>query len=447
MPSPFAQNIAAPHSSDAERTVLGALFLDSDAIYQITDKLTRSDFFDPVHGEIYAAIQKLAECGSGVDFVTVTASLAESTRFRNAGGSAYLAEITAEVPTASHIEHYVKIVADHSQNRRLMALGEKLKVIGSDAEMSAEDALEAAERGFLELSGSHSGSDPIPIGELRHERFQRYSALYEADDTADLRGIPSGFQAIDRKLTGFAPGQLIILAARPSMGKTALALDFAKYAACEKEKSVAVFSLEMSAEEIFDRLVAKDLNIPAWQLEQGKFDEATLSRMGDVMDRIGTYPITIDDRANTVFEISSRARRQKMRFGLDLVIIDYLQLVSVEELWARENQTQRMSHISRRLKQLARELDLPVIALSQLNRDVEKRAGNRPMLSDLRDSGSIEQDADRILMLYREDYYDEDSDRPGLTDVYIRKNRQGPTGSVELLFENETMRFVTPHDP
>lgn len=444
MPTECIQNVLAPHSSVAERTVLGALLMDSDAIYQIADKLSPDDFFDPVHSEIYHVMQKLTKQGTGVDFVTVIASLGESLRFRNVGGSAFLAEITAEVPTASHIDHYVKIVVDHSQKRRLLAFGEKLKSLGSDCELTAEDALESAERGLLDLSSSYTGADPVPIGELRYERFQRYSALYEADEAEDLQGIPSGFPAIDRKLTGFAPGQLVILAARPGMGKTALALDFAKYAACEKGKSVVVFSLEMSAEEVFDRMVAKELNVPAWQLGQGKFDEATMGRMGNAMDRIGAYPIAIDDSSSTVFEISSRARRHKMRFGLDLVIVDYLQLVSVDERWARENQTQRMSYISRSLKQLARELDVPVIALSQLNREVEKRAGNRPMLSDLRDSGSIEQDADRILMLYREEYYDEDCDRPGLTDVYIRKNRQGPTGSVELFFESETMSFETP---
>lgn len=433
--------IALPHSTEAERTVLGACVQDPEAIFRIADRIGPEDFFDPVHGEIYRAILQLSQKGTPVDFLTVNDALASSDAVQRAGGSALVAQLTAEVPTASHIEHYAAIVVDKAKHRKLVSLASTVRKLGYDSDTPADEACRKAEQAFLELQSDRGTAETAKLSELRSERFDHYAKLFEADDSAAIFGIRSGIPSIDAKLTGFAPGQLVVIAARPGMGKSALALDIAAHAAAQQQKTALFFSLEMAVEEIFDRLFSRGLQVPAWKLERGSITEEEFSRFGSVMDQLGDYPLYLDDSASSVFDIGSRARRHKMRFGLDLLVVDYLQLIAVEERWARENQTQRMSFISRELKKLARELKIPVIALSQLNREVEKRPGNRPMLSDLRDSGSIEQDADRILMLYRDDYYNEDSDRPGLTDVFIRKNRQGPTGLVEVKFDAELMTF------
>ena len=273
-------------------------------------------------------------------------------------------------------------------------------------------------------------------------RYEKFAEMHTSDDVDAFKGVPTGFSSIDMKLSGLQPSDLIIIAARPSMGKTSLALNIAQNAAIKSRKSVGIFSLEMSKEQLVDRLFASMLGVDSWKLQRGKLDDSDFQNMGPIMDDLNKANIFIDDSVSSSLpELRAKARRLQMEHGLDMLIIDYLQLMSTGAPNSAANRVQEISEISRSLKQIGRELHIPIIALSQLSRAVESRPGNIPQLSDLRDSGSIEQDADIVLMMYREDYYEEDSDRPGVTDIYIRKHRNGPIGRIELLFKKEQMRF------
>ena len=282
----------------------------------------------------------------------------------------------------------------------------------------------------------------IHIREILDARYERFAEMHESDDDSMVKGIPTGFQLLDAKLSGLQPSDLIIIAGRPSMGKTSLALNIAQNAAVRQHKNVGIFSLEMSKEQLVDRLFASLLGVDSWKLQRGKLDDSDFQNMGPIMDELSKANIFIDDSvASSLPELRAKARRLQMEHGLDLLIIDYMQLMSTGNANYAGNRVQEISEISRSLKQIGRELHVPVLALSQLSRAVESRPGNIPQLSDLRESGSIEQDADIVMMMYREDYYEEDTDRPGLTDIYIRKHRNGPTGRIELMFKKEQMRF------
>ena len=434
----------APHSTEAERTVVGALLYDPEAIYKIDGRLRPVDFYDPVCRDIYRAVQQLSEKGTVIDFVTVTNKLRENDAIQQIGGSAFLAELIADVPTASHIAQYAEIVVEKSRRRQLGYIGRKIADLAQEDTKPADELTEMAEQEFLKLSRQASQEEPSLLADMRAERYDHYVTLCEADSATEHNGVRTGYAELDDLLTGLAPGQLIVLAGRPGMGKTSLALDIARNVAVEQGKVVSVFSLEMSNEELFDRLFAKSLGVESWKLSKGLLSDEQFAQMGPVLDRFKDYPLYIDDDPNSALvNLRSKARRQQMRHGLDLLIIDYLQLIEVTDRSAGENQTQRITHISKSLKRLARELHIPVIALSQLSRECDRRPDKRPQLSDLRDSGSIEQDGDRILMLYRESEYDEDCDNPDCTDVYIRKNRHGPTGHVELRFDKGKMSFVS----
>ena len=364
------------------------------------------------------------------------------------GGSAFLAELISNVPTSSHITKYAEIVLEKSRRRQLAEVGRKLTTFAQEDDQSADDLTEFAEQEIVELSQHAGKHDPSALGDLRMERYDHYANVYEADDPTPFCGLPTRFTDVDKKLGGLAPGQLIILAGRPAMGKTAFALDVATNVACEQNQSVLICSLEMTKEELFGRILSKRLGVESWRLERGSIDSADFGRMGPVLDDFANYPLYIDDDPDTsITNIRSKARCQKMRHGLDLLIVDYLQLMDVPGKIAGENQTQRITYLSRSLKQLARDLRIPVIALSQLSRACEQRTDKRPVLSDLRDSGSIEQDADKILMLYRESEYEEDCENPDHTSVLIRKNRHGPTGEVVLRFDRGTMSFVSLNTP
>ncbi|MBI2117470.1 replicative DNA helicase, partial [Candidatus Peregrinibacteria bacterium] len=282
----------------------------------------------------------------------------------------------------------------------------------------------------------------VHIRDILDARYERFAELHEADDPDAVKGTTTGFHSLDNKLSGFQPSDLIVLAARPSMGKTSLALNIAQNAAIRFQKTVGIFSLEMSKEQLVDRLFASMLGVDSWKLQRGKLDDTDFQNMGPIMDELNKANIFIDDSvASSLTELRTKARRLQMEHGLDLLVVDYIQLMTTGNVSYAGNRVQEISEISRCLKQLARELRIPVLALSQLSRAVESRPGNIPQLSDLRESGAIEQDADVVLMMYREDYYDEESGRPGMTDIYIRKHRNGPTGRVELLFKKEQMRF------
>lgn len=433
-----------PHSSAAERTLLGALLIDADTMIDVRPLLKPEDFHDPVHSTIYAAMVSLYDDRKPVDFVTLSNILSTDEAITRIGGSAFLATLASEVPTASHAATYAEIVREKSLKRQLIALGNRLSAIAGEDKRTSSELLETAEQQFLQLTRKSIDRSPVSLADMRSERFDRYTELYESDDPSAHYGTSTGFRDLDNLLTAMAPGHLIVLAGRPSMGKTAFALDIARNVGLDQGKSVAIFSLEMTKEEIFDRIFGSLTGIQPWKLTKGLLSEDQFMQMGPSFDRLDGRNIFVDDDSDrTLVNLRSKARRLQMQRKLDLVVIDYLQLIQVTDRAATENQTQKMSHISQSIKQLARELECPVLALSQLNRECERRPDKRPQLSDLRDSGSIEQDADRVLMLYRDGYYNEDVENPDITDVYVRKNRHGPVGSVELRFDMKTMSFAS----
>lgn len=433
-----------PHSVEAERSLLGALVMDADVLIDVRPVLKPEDFYDPVHRAIYSAIVGLYDDRKPIDFITLSDNLRNNQDVERIGGSTFLATLANEVPTASHAAGYAEIVREKSLRRQLAALGIRLATIAAEDKQAAAEILETAEQQFLHLTSKSIERRPVSLADMRSERFDRYTELYESDDPSEHYGTRTGFRDLDNLLTAMAPGHLIVLAGRPSMGKTAFALDIARNVGLEQGKAVGIFSLEMTKEEIFDRIFGSLTGIQPWKLTKGLLSEDQFMQMGPSFDRLDGRNIFVDDDPDrTLVSLRSKARRLQMQHKLDLVVIDYLQLIQVTDRSASENQTQKMTHISESLKQLARELECPVLALSQLNRECERRPDKRPQLSDLRDSGSIEQDADRVLMLYRESYYNEDVENPDVTDLYVRKNRHGPVGNVELRFNMQTMSFAS----
>lgn len=430
-----------PHSTEAERTVIGALLLDPEAIIKISDFLKTEDFYDPIYRDIYGAIMSLYNNHEPVDFVTVTSKLSDNKKLQEIGGSAFLAQLTSEVPTSSHIYQYGQIVKTKAVHRRIIKAGQKIAGLGFTEDKPVTELLDEVEKTVFDISNTFLKDKFVHIKQILEERYERFAEMHESDDD-QTKGVSTGFTGLDAKLSGFQPSDLVILAARPSMGKTALALNIAQHAAIREGKSVGIFSLEMSKEQLVDRLFASMLGVDSWKLQKGKLEDTDFQNMGPIMDELNKANIFIDDSvASSIPELRAKARRLQMEHGLDMLVIDYLQLMSTGNASYAGNRVQEISEISRALKQIGREMHIPVLALSQLSRAVESRPGNIPQLSDLRDSGSIEQDADVVMMMYREDYYEEDSDRPGLTDIYIRKHRNGPIGRVELMFKKDHLRF------
>ncbi len=431
-----------PHSTDAEKTVLGALLLDPDAIMKVSDLLIPEDFYDPTYRMIFQGIMELYQQHEPIDFVTVSTKLSDNKKIQDVGGSAFLAELASAVPTSSHIYQYAQIVKTKAVHRRIIEAGQKITGFGYETEKPIAELLDAVEKTVFNVTNMFLKEKFMHIREVLDARYEKFAEMHESPDDNTVKGVPTGFHALDQKLSGLQPSDLVIVAARPSMGKTSLALNIAQNAAIRFGKTIGIFSLEMSKEQLVDRLFASMLGVDSWKLQRGKLDDSDFQNMGPIMDELNKANIFIDDSvASSMPELRAKARRLQMEHGLDLLIIDYLQLMSTGNAHYAGNRVQEISEISRSLKQIGRELHVPILALSQLSRAVESRPGNIPQLSDLRDSGSIEQDADIVLMMYREDYYEEDSDRPGLTDLYIRKHRNGPTGRVELLFKREQMRF------
>jgi replicative DNA helicase len=320
--------------------------------------------------------------------------------------------------------------------------GQAIAALGYNEEAPIEELLEQAEKQVFTITQTFLKDNFVHIKDILNMRYEKFAEIHEAREEEKMKGVPTGFQTLDARLSGLQPSDLIIVAARPGMGKTSLALNIAQNASIKFGKVVGIFSLEMSKEQLVDRLFASMLGVDSWKLQKGKLDDSDFQRMGPIMDELNKARIFIDDTvSSSIHELRAKARRLQMEHGLDLLIVDYLQLMSTGSKAYAGNRVQEISEISRSLKALGRELHVPVIAASQLSRAVENRPGNIPQLSDLRESGSIEQDADVVLMMYREDMYEEDSDRPGITDVYIRKHRNGPTGRVELMFKKEQMRF------
>lgn len=431
-----------PQALDAERSVLGSILIDPEVMIKVSDFLKQDDFYSDAHGKIYAAMFELHEQHKPIDLITLSDKLEEKKLLDAIGGVAEIGSLTTEVPSASHIFEYAQIVHKKAVLRKMIRAGDNVMGLGYEEEKRIEELLESAEKHIFDISQTFLKDRFVSIKEILGTRFEEFAKLHEADDSDLMRGIPTHFSDLDRILGGFQPSDLIILAARPSMGKTALSLTFALNAALQSKKTIGVFSLEMSKEQLVDRMFASRLAVDSWKLQKGKLSDEDFQRMGPVMDELSNASIFIDDSVGaSISELRAKARRLQMEHGLDMIVIDYLQLMTSGNPSLSGNRVQEISEISRSLKALARELHVPIISLSQLSRGVEARNDKRPVLSDLRDSGAIEQDADVVMMLYRDDYYNEDSDFPGITEIWVRKHRNGPIGHVDLRFDRTQMRF------
>jgi len=431
-----------PQALDAERSLLGSILIDPESMIKVSDLLTPADFYADVNGQIFGAMLELHTKHKPIDLITLSDVLEEKKILEEMGGVSTLGELATEVPSASHIFEYGQIIKKKAVLRRMIRAGDRVMGFGYQEEKEVEELLENAEKEIFSISQTFLKEKFISIKEILNLRFEKFAELHESDDKEAVRGIKSHFASVDNILGGFQPSDLIVLAARPSMGKTALALTFALNAAIHDKKTIGIFSLEMSKEQLVDRMFASRLAVDSWKLQKGRLSDEDFQRMGPVMDELAAAPVFIDDSiSSSIPELRAKARRLQMEHGLDMIIIDYLQLMSTGNASFSVNRVQEISEISRSLKALARELHVPIIALSQLSRSVEARNEKRPILSDLRDSGAIEQDADVVIMLYRDDYYHEDSDFPGITEIWVRKHRNGPIGHVDLRFDKTQMRF------
>jgi replicative DNA helicase len=439
---PPAATGSTPQNAEAEASLLGALLIDSDAIVKIADVLSAPDFYDKRHQRIYEAIIQLYESHAAVDVLTLADKLKNNGYLDSIGGPAYLTELTNFVPTAAHVEQYADIVAQKAMRRRLIAASKEMVDLGYGESKQLRALIEEAEVKLFDVSQQHVKQDIVSLETVLAESFDRLDDLHK--DKAKVRGVPTGFKDIDGTLAGLQPSDLVILAARPSMGKTALALNIAHNVAVKAGQPVLIFSLEMSKEQLVDRLLSIESGVDAWALRTGNLTDTDFEKIGHAMGTLSEAQIYIDDSpAITVSDLRTKARREAHKHPLGLIIVDYLQLMSGGSRFGGDysNRVQEISEISRSLKGVARELHVPVLALSQLSRSVESRSPQIPQLADLRESGSIEQDADVVAFIYREEYYSPETDRKGLADIFIKKHRNGPTGNVELRFENERQRF------
>ncbi len=433
-----------PQSKEAEQSVLGSILIDKDAIIKIADLLKSEDFYYDTHKMIYEVVGDLYNRHDPIDLLTVANLLEERKQIDTVGGPAYLAELTSAVPTSTHVFKYAQIVKNKSTLRKMIKAGNSIAACGYNEDDNIETLLETAEKEVFSISQTFLKDRFIHVKEILDKRYEEFAMLHHADESEKVKGIATGFTSLDKVLSGMQPSDLIILAARPSMGKTALALSIAQKVCIERKKTVGIFSLEMSKEQLVDRLFCSILGVDSWKLQHGKLNDKDFQNMGEVMDKLNQAPLYIDDSVGmSIVQLKAKARRLQMEHGLDMVIVDYLQLMSTGTPAYQHNRVQEISEISRSLKSLGRELHIPIIALSQLSRAVELRNPKIPQLSDLRESGAIEQDADVVMMLYRKDYYEENlsEDEMGITEVFIRKHRNGPIGKADLRFDKTQMRF------
>jgi replicative DNA helicase len=424
-----------PQDQEAEQAVLGAMLIDPEAVPRAIELLRPEDFYRPAHRIVFQTMVDLFDRASPVDVVTTVAELRRTGKLEAVGGATYLAELQEAVPTSANVAYHARIVADRALMRALIEAGTDIARRGYEAEEEPATLLDQAEERIFRLSQRRAGA-AHPLKRVLQDAFQRLEERYR---NPDVLGVPSGFRDLDQLTSGFQPSDLTVIAARPSMGKTMFCLNVARNAAMAGHP-VAIFSLEMSREQLALRLLCAEAGIDSQKLRQGRVDNDEWPILSLALGRLGDAPIFIDDSPSlSALDIRARARRLKAEQDLGLVIVDYLQLM--QGTGRSENRQQEISQISRSLKALARELDVPVIALSQLSRAVEARQDRRPLLSDLRESGAIEQDADVVAFIYRDDYYHPDSEQPGVVEVIVAKQRNGPTGLVRLHFRKETGKF------
>ncbi len=429
-----------PHSLEAEQSLLGSVLVEPESMMRVADSLKYDDFFDPRHQAIYLAMLELFEKHQPIDLVVLIELLERKNQLESSGGGGYLSEILTVVPTASHIQFYAEIVRKKSLLRKLIRTTQTIRSLCFSSNDDADTVIDQAESALLSVSTGFLRQTVFPIKEVLTEAFERLDRLHR--EKGVLRGVPTGFQAIDNLLSGLQPSDFVILAARPSMGKTSLALNIAEHVALEEKMSVAIFSLEMSKEQLVDRLISSISLVDSWRLRTGNLTDDDFPKINYAMGILSEAPLYIDDTpSQTVSQVRTRARRLMADSGLKLIVVDYLQLMTGRQFANEANRVQEISEISRGLKNLARELNIPVLAISQLSRAVEMRSPKIPQLSDLRESGSLEQDADVVAFIYREDYYDPETDRKNIADILIRKHRNGPIGQVELYFRPAQTRF------
>lgn len=437
-----------PQSVDAEMSVLGSLMLDQEAIYRVSDILSVRDFYKPGHQVIYEAMLDLFKSREPLDIVSVSSRLREKNVLEDIGGSAYLTSLVNLVPTASHVQHYAKIVHKKRVLRDLIDASYHIAELGYKEEEGVETLLDEAEQRIFAISQTSLQQEFFAVKDALDDAWERIDRIHK--EGSALRGVTTGFNDLDNLIGGLQKSDLIILASRPSLGKTSLALDIARNAALKAGASVGIFSLEMSRDQLVDRLIAAQSHVDLWKLRTGRLsaegDDNDFVKIRDAMEELSRVPIFIDDAAMpTVMQIRAMARRLQAEHGLSLVVVDYLQLIKGEG--NSDNRVQEVSEISRSLKAMAKELNVPVLALSQLSRAVEMRSSAIPKLSDLRESGSLEQDADLVVFIYREDKNKENSERKNIAELRIEKHRNGPTGIVELYFnpEQTSFRSITKH--
>ena len=433
--------VVPPQNLEAEESVIGAMLLSPTAVATVSEILDASDFYRESHAKDYRAALALWSMGEPVDAITLVDELDERAELEASGGQARVAELAALVPAASNVEHYARIVKEMATLRGLIRAGQEIVRLGQEREGEVSDLVDRAEQIVFELGHHRETSDFAHISALLTESFERITHLYEAG--AEITGIPSGYRELDLLTSGFQPGNLIVLAARPSMGKSGLGLCMAANLGVRHSTPVALFTLEMSKAEVTQRMMCSEAKVESQRLRSGRLAPDDWPRLTAACDRLMKAPIFVDDSGSTtIMELRSKARRLKSREpGLGLVIVDYLQLMASDR--NVESRVQEVSQISRALKVLARELEVPILAMSQLSRAVEQRHDKRPILSDLRDSGSIEQDADLVMFIYRDEYYDKESEREGIADVIISKHRNGGLATVELTFQKEYPRFMS----
>ena len=431
-----------PQNIEAEQAVLGAMLIKKEAISEVTQILKASDFYRESHRIIFEAMLELFNKNEAVDLITITNQLKKTEQLEKVGGIAFVTSLANSVPTAANVEYHAKIVEEKAQMRNLINSATEIAGMGYEDTEDVALVMDKAEKMILEVAAHRNGGDFVPIKDILLNTFSKIEQLYESK--GGLTGIASGFKDLDKLTSGLQPSDLVLVAASPSMGKTAFTLNIATHVAVREKQAVAFFSLEMSKEQLVQRMLCSEGAIDSQRLRVGELEEKDWTKLISAADRLASAPIFIDDTAGiTVMELRSKARRLKAEYDLKLIVIDYLQLMQGRPgKNSGDNRQQEISEISRSLKALARELNVPVVALSQLSRSVESRQVKKPMLSDLRESGSLEQDADIVMFLYREDYYDPDTENKNITDVIIAKHRNGPVDTIQLFFHKQFTKFA-----
>ena len=425
-----------PQDLQAEQSVLGGMMLSKDAIADVVEVLRERDFYRPAHELIFGAILDLYSRGEPADAITVAAELTKNGDIARAGGAPYLHTLISSVPTAANAGYYAKIVLEHAIMRRLVEAGTKIVQLGYDQNGEVDDAVDAAQAEVFAVTERRASDDYVKLNDLLPEALDEIESISKG---VGVEGVKSGFRDLDQLTHGFHPGNLIILAARPAVGKSTLGLDIARHAAIHENQTAVIFSLEMSKSEITMRMLSAEARVGLNNIRSGQLSEEEWAKLARRMGEISDAPLFIDDSSNlSMMEIRAKARRLKQRHDLKLVVLDYMQLMTSGK--RVENRQQEVSEFSRQLKLMAKELNIPVIAISQLNRSPEQRADKRPMLSDLRESGSIEQDADVVILLHRDDMYDSQN-RSGEADLHVAKHRNGPTKTITVSAQLHFSRF------